>query len=268
VCTLTLAWRTFADPVVVAANRDEAVDRPADPPGPFPGEPGVVAPRDREAGGTWIGYNEDGVFAGVTNRWVAVNGEDRRSRGQLVLDCLRAESAESAARHVERAVDADAYAGFNLVVADANAAFLCEWDGRLSVTPLTPGVHVVVNVGAALGGGSAVTDRFFVPERRPDLGQRQAENARRVRATLTPAPGEDAAAWLDRAADVLADHEYGVCVHGDDGDPDAPPEGFGTRSSSLLRLGTDPWFAFADGPPCETSYRTVVPEPDGGEGQV
>jgi hypothetical protein len=268
VCTLTLAWRTFAHPVAVAANRDEAADRPADPPGPFPGEPGVVAPRDLAAGGTWIGYNQDGVFAGVTNRWVSVDGADRRSRGQLVLDCLRAESAESAVRGVERAVEDDAYAGFNLVVADENAAVLCEWDGRLAVTPLRPGVHVVVNVGAALGGGGEVTDRFFVPERRPDLGQRQAANARRVRATLTPEPGEDADAWLERAAGVLGDHEYGVCVHGDDGDPEAPPEGFGTRSSSLLRLGSRPRFEFADGPPCRTAYRTVVPAGERDEGQV
>jgi hypothetical protein len=268
VCTLTLAWRLFEDPVVVAANRDEALDRPADPPGPFPGEPGVFAPRDREAGGTWIGYNDDGVFAGLTNRWVHVEGDDRRSRGQLVLDCLRAESAEAAVRGVERAVDADDYAGFDLVVADANAAFLCEWDGRFAVTPLSPGVHVVVNVGSALGGGGAVTDRFFVPERRPDLGAQQAENARRVREVLTPEPNEDAAAWLGRAADVLGDHEYGVCVHGDGGDPTAPPDGFGTRSSSLLRLGSDPWFAFADGPPCVTEYRTVIPPDEASEGQV
>ena len=265
-CTLTIAWQVFDDPVVVAANRDESLDRPADPPGPFPGEPGVFAPRDLEAGGTWIGYNDDGVFAGITNRWVEVDGDERRSRGQLVLDCLRETSAEAAVRGVEGAVGRDAYAGFELVVADASAAFLCEWDGRLSVTPLSPGVHVVVNVGAALGGGGRVEDRFFAPERRPALGERQADNARRVRATLTPNPGESAGAWLDRAADVLADHRFGVCVHGEDGDPEAPPEGFGTRSSSLLRVGGEPYFAFADGPPCETAFRVVIPRAD--EGQV
>ncbi|MFB6303715.1 MAG: hypothetical protein ABEH47_01000, partial [Haloferacaceae archaeon] len=117
-----------------------------------------------------------------------------------------------------------------------------------TVTRLDPGVHVVVNVGAALGGGGAVRDRFFVPEERPEAGERQAENARRLRSTLTPEPGETAAAWLDRAASVLADHDYGVCVHGD---------GYGTRSSSLVAVGESTTYRFADGPPCATEYDTV-----------
>ena len=49
-CTLVLAWQVFADyPVVVAANRDEALDRPSEPPTRIGEEPGVVAPRDADA---------------------------------------------------------------------------------------------------------------------------------------------------------------------------------------------------------------------------
>ncbi|MFB6068955.1 MAG: NRDE family protein [Halobacterium sp.] len=247
-CTLTLAWQVFVDaPLVVAANRDELADRPSEPPTKIEDEPGVVAPRDARAGGTWVGYNEDGVFVGVTNRWV-VGLAAERSRGLLVREALRRPDAESAVRYVERAVDDDAYDGFNLVVADETAAFLLEWDGRLSVTPLDPGVHVVVNVGAALGGG-ALTDTFYTPRERPERGREQAENARAVRTALTPEPGEDADAWLDRAGTVLGDHDYGVCVHED---------GYGTRSSSLLRFGADGVrYWFAPGPPCETPFERV-----------
>jgi uncharacterized protein with NRDE domain len=252
VCTLTIAWQTFPDvPVAVAANRDEALDRPSDSPGRYADDPAVVAPRDLEAGGTWIGYNEFGLFAGVTNRWVEVPEGGDRSRGLLVRDILAESSAEAALGLVEEAVAADVYEGFELVVADAEAAFLLEWDGALAVTRLDPGVHVVVNVGAALGGGGAVDDRFFVPEVRPGQGRQQAGNARRVRAALTPDPGEDADSWLARAGRVLGDHDYGVCVHGD---------GFGTRSSSLVRLAADPAarrYEFADGPPCTTDYVRV-----------
>ena len=241
-CTLTLAWRTFADaPVVVAANRDEGFDRPSEPPAVVEEDPRVVAPRDAEAGGTWIGYNEHGLFVGVTNRWTDADLAGERSRGLLVRDALRQSDAESAARLVERTVRDTEYAGFNLVVADANAALLLEWDGHLRVTQFEPGVHVVVNVGA--------NGRFSIPSERPDAGERQAENARKVREALAPEPGETAAAWRDRAGAVLGDHRYGVCVHGD---------GYGTRSSSLVTIGTEgASYEFADGPPCETPYRRV-----------
>ena len=253
-CTLTLAWQVFpTDPVVVAANRDEQRDRPSEPPSRWDesGDPEIVAPRDTRAGGTWIGYNDAGLFVGITNRWVDAPAPER-SRGLLVADALNEPDARSAARLVEGAVERHDYDGFNLVVADRTAAFLFEWDGRLRVTQLDPGVHVVVNSGAALGGGGAVTDAFLTPEdpARADRASEQAENARAVRTALTPEPGEGAADWLDRAATVLADHDYGVCIHED---------GYGTRSSSLVRLGREATtYRFAPGPPCETAYDPVA----------
>ncbi|WP_049987059.1 NRDE family protein [Halobellus rufus] len=260
-CTLTLAWRVFADaPVVVAANRDELLDRESEPPAVRDGDPAFVAPRDAEAGGTWIGYNEAGVFCGITNRWVDVPDGGERSRGLLVRDVLETESADEARRVVESAVEADTYDGFNLVIAERGAAqaetagaseidatpraFLFEWDGELRIRELDPGVHVVVNVG--------VDGENFGPEGHPERGAEQARNAERVRDALEPREGDGPAAWRDRAADVLADHDYGVCVHD-------PERRFGTRSSSLVTLYADGTgdFAFADGPPCETPFRPV-----------
>ncbi|MFB6166008.1 MAG: NRDE family protein [Haloarculaceae archaeon] len=241
-CTLVLAWQVFADtPIAVAANRDEQLDRPSEPPARIADDPAIVAPRDSEAGGTWIGYNEHGVFAGITNRWTDADLAGERSRGLLVRDALGHETAEDAARFVERRVRDTEYAGFNLVVADANAALLLSWDGQLAVRNFDPGVHVVVNVGA--------DGDYVIPGERPDLGARQAENASAVRTALQPEPGERAGVWLQRAADVISDHEFGVCVHRDR---------FGTRSSSLLTVGPEgATYRFADGPPCETEYRRV-----------
>jgi uncharacterized protein with NRDE domain len=248
VCTLTIAWQVFPDtPVAVVANRDESYDRPSVPPARVETDPMVVAPRDEEAGGTWIGYNEHGLFAGVTNRWVDADLAGDRSRGLLVRDALRHPDAETAVRAVERTVADHEYEGFNLVLASATAAFLLEWDGRLSVRQFDPGVHVVVNVGAA--------DATTIPAVRQEYAERQAENARRVHERLVPEPGESVTAWLDRATAVIRDHEYGVCVHGD---------GYGTVSSSVLAIGRteddEPVpanYRFADGPPCETPYEPV-----------
>jgi hypothetical protein len=249
VCTLVLAWQVFAEaPVVVAANRDEADDRPAEPPARRGSDPAVVAPRDAEAGGTWTGYNEHGLYVGLANRW-AEDLAAERSRGLLVSDALREQSADDAVRLVERAVERDGYDGFELVAADDGAAFLLEWDGRLRVRRLDPGVHVVVNVGAALGGGGVPAETLVDPGIRRAAAERQADDARRLRDRLAPAPGEDADGWLDRAADALADHDAGVCIHRD---------GFGTRSSSLVRLDDGGrTYLFADGPPCSTPYRKV-----------
>ena len=241
-CTLTLAWQVFEDaPVVVAANRDEQFGRPSEPPTRRDWERPIVAPRDSDAGGTWIGYNDAGVFVAITNRWIDEDIEGERSRGLLVRDALNHETAEDAVRFVERELDGRPYEGFNLVVADANAALLVEWDGHRRVWNFDPGVHVVVNVGA--------DGNYTIPDHRPDVGQQQAANADEVRTALQPEPGERSRGWLDRAARVISDHEYGVCVHGD---------GFGTRSSSLVHLGSDERvYEFADGPPCETEFYPV-----------
>ena len=244
-CTLTLAWRTFGDaPVALAATRDEALDRPSEPPALRDGEVPYVAPRDAEAGGTWIGVSEGGLVVAVTNRWLDADREGDRSRGQLVRDCLTAASAEDAVRTVERELDERAYDGFNLVLADDRAAFLLTYDGGLGVTRLDPGVHVVGNVGGVINGA----ERFAVPERRRAFGEERADSARRIAAALVPEPGESGASWLDRASGVLADHEYGACLHGD---------GFGTRSFTRIRTGPDPEMAYADGRPCETSTEAV-----------
>jgi uncharacterized protein with NRDE domain len=242
VCTLVFAWQVFPDaPVVAAANRDELLDRPSEPPSVVDEAPKVVAPRDAEAGGTWIGYNEHGVFVAVTNRWSDRDVVGDRSRGLLVRDALRQSSAEDATRFVERELDRRTYEGFNLVLADRLAATYLEYDGAVRVRNFDPGVHVVVNVGA--------DGDYVIPGERPGAGERQAHSADRLATDLVPEPGERSSAWLDRAATAIADHEYGVCVHRDQS---------GTRSSSLVTVGqAGTTYRYADGPPCETEYERV-----------
>ena len=246
-CTLVFAWQVFPDaPLVAGANRDELLDRPSNPPEILSESPRALAPRDETAGSTWIGYNERDVFVAITNRWTDEDVPADRSRGLLVRDALGQSSAEAAARLVERELDDRSYDGFNLVLADPSAALYVEWDGsRRSVRNFDPGVHVVVNVGA--------DGDYVVPQSRADAGEAQAQNADAVATALTVEPGETSTAWLDRAADVISDHEYGVCIHRDT---------FGTRSSSLIEIGEEgSRYRYADGPPCETDYRSV-------EGQI
>jgi len=248
VCTIGLAWRCFTDtPIAVGANRDEQFDRLSEPPTRYATDPLVIAPRDVEAGGTWIGYNEHGVFAAITNRWTDTELAAERSRGTLVASALEYATATAAATALEEIVADFEFAGFSLLVADATDAIYLSWNGTFERTAMEPGVHVIVNVG--------YNDRFVIPSHRQAAGRQQAAHARRLRTALQRAQraSESVNQWLDVLKGALGYHEYGVCVHGD---------GFGTRSSSVLAIGsasaTDYWFA--DGPPCQTAYKSVALE--------
>ncbi|MFC4450019.1 NRDE family protein [Halorussus aquaticus] len=254
-CTLILAWQVFdGTPVAAAANRDEALGRPSRPPGVLDRDPTVVAPSDEEASGTWIGYNDAGVFVAVTNRRTDIDGE--RSRGLLVRDALARESASDAVSHVEADLADREYAGFNLVVADADEATLLEWDGVLRTTHLDPGVHVVVNDGY----DDAATKSASIREAlRPD-GDRTAERTDPDDAGTAERPDADGGveAWFERAKEVLRDHDMEVCVHRD---------GYGTRSSSLVAVDStgEGRYWFADGRSCETEYEVVTPRDEDGQ---
>src|SRR5260370_16726288 len=69
-CTLVILRRPEHPwPVVIGANRDEMIDRPAKPPGRhWPDRAEVVAGIDLLAGGSWLGLNDWGVAAAVLNR--------------------------------------------------------------------------------------------------------------------------------------------------------------------------------------------------------
>jgi uncharacterized protein with NRDE domain len=230
-CTLALAIgadRRF--PVVVAANRDERLGRPAEgwslrePPG---GGPRVAAPRDLVAGGTWIGVSERGLVAALTNyhaphAWYP--DPARRSRGELPHRALAA-PALGAARAALSALDPARWNPFHLVVASAEGGLLLWHDGEASgLEPLGPGLHVVTE---------------------------NARDGRCPRAELVRArwPLDASPA---RLREVLAVHApagagpgLATCIHLD--------PVYGTRSAAILRLGRDlasSELLAADGPPC------------------
>ena len=90
-CTVVVLIRpAHAWPLVLAANRDEMLNRAWDPPaGHWPDRPGIIAGRDRSGGGTWMGVNRDGVVAAVLNRPGSLGpAAGKRSRGELPLLAL------------------------------------------------------------------------------------------------------------------------------------------------------------------------------------
>src|SRR5262245_5112799 len=93
-CLLALFFHVVEDaPVIVGANREEFYDRGGLPPQVLEGRPRAVGGRDPSAGGTWLGVNERGVLAAVTNRRRSQLPAQPRSRGLLVRDLLGCSNA-------------------------------------------------------------------------------------------------------------------------------------------------------------------------------
>ena len=144
-CLIAFAWRSHPRyRLVVAANRDEYFGRPAAPAGFWDEQPNVLAGRDLEAGGTWLGITLDGRFAALTNyRNPADKKTGAPSRGALVADFLtgRMSSHEYAQLVEKRAAD---YNGFSLLVGDAASMFFFSNRGGRAAR-VAPGVHGLSN---------------------------------------------------------------------------------------------------------------------------
>jgi uncharacterized protein with NRDE domain len=238
VCTLLVAVHaTDGLPLAVAANRDERLDRPAERPAlrTF-GSLSAFAPMDIEAGGTWMGLNDAGVFTALTNRFVpgptpGFISKGRRSRGLIVADAL-ASSRRADAIDAVQAHGGAAHNPFHLVVADAAGASLIWGDGaELHTAELGPGLHVL-------------TERSF---NAAPSGREAALSADRVRL---------AAAGPNALRDALRVHRAdpfdSTCVHADGAN-------YGTRSATLVTLDVHGrWtFGYTDGPSCVTPWEDL-----------
>lgn len=144
-CLIALAWKASSRyDLVIAANRDELHDRPTAPLGRWDDEPSIVAGRDLESGGTWMGVTDDGRFAAITNyRETTPPPADAPSRGSIVADFLRS-SLEPQEWLESLRARAPGFAGFNLVVGTRETlSFLSNRSER--VLTLEPGVYGLSN---------------------------------------------------------------------------------------------------------------------------
>lgn len=143
-CLILLAWRVHPEyPLIVAANRDEFHGRPAAPAAFWSDQPAILAGRDLEARGTWMGVSRSGKFAAVTNYRGAFEPRAAESRGALVTRFLQ-DSQPAALYMASVSKKADSYSGFNLLAADGEALW---WMSNRGGEPrsLEPGVHGLGN---------------------------------------------------------------------------------------------------------------------------
>ncbi|GAC1339276.1 MAG: NRDE family protein [Acetobacteraceae bacterium] len=237
-CTVVVLVRPGHDwPVLLAANRDERLDRAWDPPGPhWPDRPGVVGGRDRLGDGTWMAYRA-GMIATVLNRPGSLGPlAGKRSRGELPLLALEYDAAPDAAEALGE-LDAGAYRTFNMVVAEAEGAWFIKGPGRGApeVTNLAPGLHIVTAHDP--NDPASARARTHLPH---------------FQAAPPPDPArDDWHAWITLLGDRSGPRGAAINVPGVDG--------FGTVCASLAALpaeGPARWL-FAAGPPDVAPFRPV-----------
>jgi uncharacterized protein with NRDE domain len=144
-CLLLFAIRP--DPrfaLVVAANRDEMYTRPAAPLGFWEQSPGLLAGRDLEAGGTWLGLTRGGRFAALTNfRERSRDSREAPSRGTLVAEFLL--GREEAASFLDRLrAEGRRFRGFSMVFGTVDRLFYFSNREQRS-GPLAPGIYGLSN---------------------------------------------------------------------------------------------------------------------------
>jgi uncharacterized protein with NRDE domain len=145
VCLILLAWQAHPDyPLVVAANRDEFFARRTAAADFWEDAPEVLAGRDLEAGGTWLGITRSGRFAALTNyRDPSRNRSGMPSRGELVSRFLTGKQ-DAAAYLAELESSAGRYNGFNLVFGDPQGLWCFSNCGE-GERRLVPGIYGLSN---------------------------------------------------------------------------------------------------------------------------
>jgi uncharacterized protein with NRDE domain len=144
-CLLVFGWKTHPDfPLILAGNRDERHARASAAVGLWSDAPQVLAGRDLEAGGTWLGVATGGRVAVVTNYREGLNpAKAHRSRGALTADFLTGEASPQA--YVESMQsDAQEYGAFSLICGDGDSLWYFSNRGG-TPAPVAPGIHALSN---------------------------------------------------------------------------------------------------------------------------
>ncbi|MEL7022419.1 MAG: NRDE family protein [Pseudomonadota bacterium] len=225
-CLIMLAWREHPEvDLLLAANRDEAFDRPSLDLHVWDTPAGIVGGRDRQAGGAWLAVHTNGRFGVVTNFRETPPDNVTRSRGDLVPRWLSSGLSQAAFAE-EIATAADDYAGFNLLYGDRqNLYYATNRHSDHDSGPLPPGTYALSNAlldtpwpkvtaaraytQSAIRLGSIEPDHYFAFLR--DRTQAQDE-------VLPEEPGSLERRRLLSAPFILGEH-------------------YGTRCSTLVSVG-------------------------------
>ena len=145
-CLIAFGWKPASDlHLLVVANRDEFHGRPSAPLDSWPDQPDLLAGRDLEAKGTWLGVSRQGRLAAVTNvRLPTPRAGGLRSRGDLAVNYLLDRSPPAAHLAALQAA-LPQYGPCNLLLADADGASYASTQPGIPAQSLAPGLYGLSN---------------------------------------------------------------------------------------------------------------------------
>lgn len=144
-CLLLLSFKHLPEyPFIIAANRDEYHARPASVAHFWDDKPDILAGKDLQAGGTWLGITKRGRFAAVTNYHEQIpEPVPPKSRGALVIDFLESDSSSYEYAH-QALKNGNDYQGFTLVYGTVEDMYFCSNRSEIP-EQIEPGIHALSN---------------------------------------------------------------------------------------------------------------------------
>lgn len=224
-CLIAFAWNVHPRwRLLLLGNRDEAHARPAAPLACWDDVPSLMAGRDLQAGGTWMGVSADGRAGVVTNVRDPHASTDGASRGLLVADYLR--GAASAATYAHGLhVGAVDFRPFNVLLFDAGQAFYLGNHPQRRLQPIQPGVHGLSNADFNTPWPKT---RALEARLEAWLQQGPADDFEPLFAALS-----DDARWPD---DVLPDTGVGIALERELSAAFIRGQRYGTRASTVIAV--------------------------------
>lgn len=234
-CLIVFSWQVIANhPLIAVANRDEYFSRASAPAQWWQDQPQVFAPRDLEAGGTWMGVAKlpqgGHRFAALTNvRDQSSFKEQAPSRGELVADYL---SGNRSGKNYLAALSerAEQFNGFNLLVGEISPELEeCRWfSNRYSNDPrngelLAPGIY-------GLSNGALDAPWYKVSQTKAELASLLAQCAPQdayFEILSNPLPAPDCRLPDTGVSLAMERMLSAVCI---------TSEFYGTRSSTVLKM--------------------------------
>ena len=145
-CILAFQYQLVPDsPILIAANREEYYDRNAQPPSIQSGKPRILCGIDQQAGGTWLGVNQNGMLVGACNRSKLIPPIAPRSRGVLCRELLRCGSARQGVDQAMDGLASGKYDGVNFLIADSESAWAVHGGDDLNAIELDEGLSIISN---------------------------------------------------------------------------------------------------------------------------
>jgi len=246
-CLIIFAFQTHPRyKLILAANRDEYYRRPTAPAGWWEEARFLLAGKDLEAGGTWMGITKKGKIAALTNyRGSGSPKKNAPSRGALVSQYLLSDISGREYLEELQAKSAQ-YNGFNLILGDMDKLYYCS-NRQEKIIEVPPGVHGLSNASLDTPWPKVLKGKQILEQQVLSQPEISLESIFSFLEDMETAPG-----------DQLPDTGIGIENERVLSSIFIKSSQYGTRSSTALLVDTDNRVTFAERgfvPPSERKYR-------------